>query len=141
MEDALLHLERGKCAKSKAMSLERKGVVNPRGKGVVSPRGKAQLSGMKEPGFQRQDRYRSGRGVPNTRIRVGRNLHPCTQGLIPAQPVLLCVVSCQLWLQGSSWRELSRTSIVPPPLLQHELTKKKTTGTSRDGSKKESTSL
>lgn len=118
----------GKCAKGKATSLEGKGVVNSQGKGVVSPQGKPQLSGMKEPEFQRQTRYCSRRGAPNTRLRVGRNLHSCTWGSLQAQPVLLCVVSCQLWFQGSSCREPSHTFIVPPPLLQHELTEKETTG-------------
>lgn len=93
MEDALLHLERGKCAKGKAMALEGKGLVNRQEKGVVSPRGNPHLVGIKEPGFQRQGRYHSGRGAPNTGMWVGRNLHPSTWGLLQAQPTLLCMVS------------------------------------------------
>lgn len=96
-------LERSKRTKCKAMALEGKGVVNPQNKGVVSPWGKLQFSGMKEPVFQRQARYRSGRGAPYSRMRVGRNLHPCTWGLLQAQPALLCMVICHLWLWRSSW--------------------------------------
>lgn len=59
MLDALLHLERGK-AKGRAMSLDGKTVLNPQGKGMMA-------LGIKDPGFQRQARYCSRRGAPNTK--------------------------------------------------------------------------
>lgn len=59
MLDALLNLERGK-AKGKAMSLDGKMVVNPQGKGM-------RALGMTDSGFQRQTRYHSRKGAPNTK--------------------------------------------------------------------------
>ena len=55
MEDALLELEKGK-------------ETAPDRKGAANPQGKPQLSGMKELEFQRQARYCSRRGAPNTRL-------------------------------------------------------------------------
>lgn len=61
--------------------------VPSKGKGVVNPQGKPRLWGLKDAG--------------------GMQASPRTWGSLQARPVLLCVVSCQLWLQGSSWHELS----------------------------------
>lgn len=128
MLDALLNLERGK-AKGKAMSLDGKMVVNPQGKGMRA------LGMTDRPRSSEAEQILQQKGSPTHK----RNLHSSIQGSRLVHTALLCMVSCQLWFQGSSWCELRCTFIILPLLLQQELTKKETTGILRDGSKKEST--